>query len=794
MYPRCPEDVDSALKAPATILSLAILMLLASGGGSARSSDSGHDAPSHRLRAAGPSPLDSARDEMKAGRFWHATRILRAAGAADGSPAEVLLLARAEAGWKDWSQVLQLLDGVGWLNDQAQGEGWRLLGRAEEEEGRWPQAAHAYGAYLAHAAADDSLRLATTVRRARALARSGSDSDAVAALAALPAAAAPARSWTALDLLGPAVEDGDTARVQSLMSLVTDPNAAAAAWLDLPRARAAAGDTMGALAAYRAVASSNTGRRRAEARVQEGLLLMAGGHEAEARPPLLAGLDSAPRVAAARAAAALVDAGGNSRTLLLRLAPLLDRIGDGGRALDAYDRAHADAAKAGVKLPGWARLARARLMATVRDRQPEALEEFRALYASTKSERIGARTLDVWAEMRHSQGRSAEEKTLRRWLLERYPSSPEAVDVLWTRAREAEARGDVKKAVEGYATLIRHAPDVAQAGEARMRMAQIELANGEVHKAARVYRDYLREFPNGRRWAEASYWAARLDLRLGDSTVAHHLVARIRRAEPISYYAVIGADLLHEPYAVSFPPGEPVVEPMWLAEGLQRLDLLHDAGLTRGANAEESRLVRQARGSRSALLSLAEALVKRGRTVTAINLGWDLRQEGEPWTRQLLQVVYPFPYEELVRREAAEWGVDPIMLAALIRQESAFAADVVSGAGAVGLMQVMPPTGRQLARAHGPRSFTEAILTTPEVNLHLGAAFFVEMSRRYGGDLPLVLAAYNAGPTRATRWRRYAKGSDPLRFTERIPIAETRGYVKSVTRNVSVYQALYGDE
>jgi soluble lytic murein transglycosylase len=157
-------------------------------------------------------------------------------------------------------------------------------------------------------------------------------------------------------------------------------------------------------------------------------------------------------------------------------------------------------------------------------------------------------------------------------------------------------------------------------------------------------------------------------------------------------------------------------------------------------------------------------------------------------------VVYPFPYEELVRREAAEWGLDPIMLAALIRQESAFAADVISGAGAVGLMQVMPPTGRQLARAHGPRSFTEAILTTPEVNLHLGAAFFVEMSRRYGGDLPLVLAAYNAGPTRATRWRRYAEGSDPLRFTERIPIAETRGYVKSVTRNVSVYQALYGDE
>jgi soluble lytic murein transglycosylase len=394
--------------------------------------------------------------------------------------------------------------------------------------------------------------------------------------------------------------------------------------------------------------------------------------------------------------------------------------------------------------------------------------------------------------MRHSQGKTAEEKTLRRWLLERYPSSPEAVDVLWTRGTEAEARGDPAAALKSYAALVRHAPDRARAGEARMRTAQIELGMGRVRAAVRVYRDYLARFPEGRRWDEAAYWEARLDLQLGDTAVARHLVARIRRAEPVSYYAVVGAALLNQSYHVDMPAGEPAVEPPWLAPGLQRLDLLRDAGLKRGADAEESRLVARARGSRSALFSVAEALIERGRTVAGINLGWDLRREGEPWSRRLLKVVYPFPYQELVRREAAEWGLDPIMLAALIRQESAFATDIVSGAGAVGLMQVMPPTGRQLARAHGPRGFEPASLTTPEVNLHLGAAFFVEMSQRYDGDLPLVLAAYNAGPTRATRWQRFAEAADPLRFTERIPIDETRGYVKNVTRNVSVYQALYG--
>ena len=171
-----------------------------------------------------------------------------------------------------------------------------------------------------------------------------------------------------------------------------------------------------------------------------------------------------------------------------------------------------------------------------------------------------------------------------------------------------------------------------------------------------------------------------------------------------------------------------------------------------------------------------------------------LLEDAGSWDQQILRVTYPFPYRELVRREAEEWGIDPFMMAAIIRQESAFKADIVSRAGAIGLMQVMPPTGAQLARTHGPNGFTERSLTKPEVNLHLGAAFFVDMSKRYDDELPLVLSAYNAGPTRATRWRRYPEVSDPLRFTERIPFVETRGYVKSVRRNLGLYRALYGKD
>ena len=159
-----------------------------------------------------------------------------------------------------------------------------------------------------------------------------------------------------------------------------------------------------------------------------------------------------------------------------------------------------------------------------------------------------------------------------------------------------------------------------------------------------------------------------------------------------------------------------------------------------------------------------------------------------------MRIVYPFPYQELVLREALEVDVDPLLLAALIRQESAFVPDIVSSAGAIGLMQVMPATGRDLARSLGVANFTSETLESPEINLHLGARFLVDQLKRYGPQLPLVLSAYNAGPARANRWRGFPQASDQLRLTERIPFTETRGYVKNVTRNRRLYEALYGSD
>ena len=734
-----------------------------------------------------PTASDSAMAEFEAGRFWHSARMFRAEGYADGEPADVLLLARAEAGWNNWPAVEGLLGDADWLGDVGRGDGLYLLGRAQEDAGMWRAAAASYESYgrLTPAAG------AAAVRGIRALWKVDERSRALAGLTRLVFAPA-AASWIALELARQVAAVGDLDALESLLEHLSDPLALDEAWRMRADALLEAGDSLSAAAVFEAIRVGASGSRRAIATVELGRLRFATGDTAQARRLLREGLEDAPRASQTRAAASLSDMGGSDRELTLRIARLLDRAGDGRRALHGYDRVMAMSREEGVEPPLSMRIERARLMGTVRVRQEAAIEEFRAIREEVDDVSIGARNLELWTQLRRRQGLTAQVSTLRRWLVEEYPSSGPAAELVWARASSADTRGSVDTALGQYTVLAENAGSHSRAGQARMRSGQIHLARSDLASAVRVYERYLADFPSGRRWQEASYWAGHVRLELGDTAEARAHIDHLWEGDPVSYYSVMGADLLGVEYEMDLPEVDAPPAPPWLIDGLARLDLFTEADLASGASAEIGRLTDLAHSSLYDMLSLAEGLIERGHTIDGINLGWALRDDGHEWDARLIRVAFPFPYRELVRREAEEWGLDPITLAAIIRQESAFEADIVSHAGAIGLMQVMPQTGAELARAHGPAGFRAENLTAPEVNLHLGAAFFVDMSARYDDDLPLVLSAYNAGPARATRWQRYPEVSDPLRFTERIPFVETRGYVKNVRRNLGLYRVLYG--
>jgi soluble lytic murein transglycosylase len=220
-----------------------------------------------------------------------------------------------------------------------------------------------------------------------------------------------------------------------------------------------------------------------------------------------------------------------------------------------------------------------------------------------------------------------------------------------------------------------------------MRVGQLEVMKGNPAGALAAYREYLADFPTGRRWAEASFWAGKILLQQGDSVTAGPLLERVMSEDPFSYYAVEAAVLLGR----SFPRHEevdPVVQDApWVGGGLSELDLLEGAGLGAAAALHVGALVRRAdEEGAAAQYPLAEGLIERGWTIEGINRGWSLVRAGEGWNQRLLRILYPFPNRDMVEREAAEWGLDPLLMAGLIRQESAWDRDIVSSAGAVGLM------------------------------------------------------------------------------------------------------------
>jgi soluble lytic murein transglycosylase len=155
------------------------------------------------------------------------------------------------------------------------------------------------------------------------------------------------------------------------------------------------------------------------------------------------------------------------------------------------------------------------------------------------------------------------------------------------------------------------------------------------------------------------------------------------------------------------------------------------------------------------------------------------------------RLVYPFPYRDAVEQHAERHGLDPLLVAAVIREESGFDPRARSGVGARGLMQIMPRTAKWAAPKAGVRGFGVEDLEDPETNIRLGCWYLAYLSRQFEGDLSLMLAAYNGGEGNVARWRK-ARGHDPEdMLTAAFP--ETRRYVKRGLITYRNYQFLYRD-
>ncbi len=194
------------------------------------------------------------------------------------------------------------------------------------------------------------------------------------------------------------------------------------------------------------------------------------------------------------------------------------------------------------------------------------------------------------------------------------------------------------------------------------------------------------------------------------------------------------------------------------------------------------------------LLSLARTAWRAGLPQQVNALAWEIQSilgiDNEALPDELARLRYPLPYASLLEEHGRANDLDPLLLAALIHQESRWNAGAVSIASAMGLTQVIPPTALDIAAALGVAPFALDDLFRPEVSIRFGA-YYLGVQVRELGDVHHALAAYNGGPSQARRWAAVAPWP-PVDFVEAITFSETRAYVQVVMEHYAWYQALYG--
>ncbi len=327
--------------------------------------------------------------------------------------------------------------------------------------------------------------------------------------------------------------------------------------------------------------------------------------------------------------------------------------------------------------------------------------------------------------------------------------------------------------------------------------------------ATALLREHVRDYPAHATAGAALYFLGRIAEQGNDPGSARAYYQRIVGALENHYYAILARQRLARPEVARAPvpaAAEQFVRELNLRQGqpiaaqttretavrIERSRLLRNAGLPDLADSE-LRFGAKTDGQPALLaVEMAEAseATHLGLRIMKVMSPDYLNLRLDQAPRRFWELLFPLPYRNELVASARVRGLDPYLVAGLIRQESEFNPDARSRANALGLTQVRPGTGRIFARKLGIR-FSNRILFQPAANLKIGTSILRSMLDQNDGKLEQTLAAYNAGPNRLAEWLTWGTYREPAEFVESIPFTETRDYVQAVLRNADVYRRLY---
>lgn len=436
------------------------------------------------------------------------------------------------------------------------------------------------------------------------------------------------------------------------------------------------------------------------------------------------------------------------------------------------------------------------------------------------NDEAGARRLYLYMELARDKNDTTGQQSIVAQLEARFPTSPWLAEALYSSGNMYLLRKDYPNAIHYYSELAsrfpkscespHHGPCSNYSPSAHWHAAWLTYRSGDYTKAAKMFDAQITHYAGGQEVPTALYWRARI---YADQEHNPTMAAKYYRKVASVYRNYYYADLAEQRLAqMGLTVGDDDdatgsdeldgIQPEDIPElsddvpdqdpHLVKARLLANAGLNEYISPE----IQAADGS-DEWGSLAEAQIyaSYGETWHAMRL---MKRAIPYYTSAPIsalplaywRILFPEPYWNTIKQCAAHDGLDPYMVASLIRQESEFNPSVISYANAYGLMQLLPRVGKSLARQEGIRHFEARDLLDPQTNIRLGCLYLKQTLDKFGDHPEYAFAAYNAGDSRVTDWKSDGTYHDMDEFVESIPFTQTRNYVQSILRNEAIYRQL----
>ncbi|MCK9419332.1 MAG: tetratricopeptide repeat protein [Nitrospirae bacterium] len=415
-------------------------------------------------------------------------------------------------------------------------------------------------------------------------------------------------------------------------------------------------------------------------------------------------------------------------------------------------------------------------------------------------------------------------------LLDDFPGSEWCDDALFLTGNIYREAGDMEKALQYYTRLVKEYSDSKFADSAIWWKAWWHYTSGDYVNAENTFQDLINRYPRSFLVNQARYWQGRTAEKREETAQAVGYYRQVLKKGPYTYYghraaermAALGSEagvqtndaadtataFVEAPFIDDEPDdfGRENEPALWTEEIMQMLsseqpfrkifELVH-LDMKAEAAAELWSLKDKVPRRRIALMELSKVFFELGdyyRSLIIVLRGYErfLERPTPGMTDNLWLLAYPQGYWDSIVTYAGKFKQDPYFIAAIIREESQFRPDALSSAGARGLMQVMPATGKWAAQLNGLPEFDREKLFDSDTAINIGTWYVSHLMKQFRNNPLLVAAAYNAGPEAVQGWiaKNGSHGEWDL-FVEMIPYAETRRYVKKVLRNYAEYKRIY---